>query len=223
MSDPAIWFGIAVRWDDEPLMRPSHAGASIALTLHEATPSHAHDMDEATLCDQALRGDTASWSALVQKHNHRVVVALLGRGAPMDRAKDIAQDAWLRLVEQQREGRLSHLQLPGLAITQATFLFLESVRRVRRSEPLDDASDQVMDPRANAEATLLTEERFARAEKVLARCSPSARNVFKLVYGGEGLDHAEVATRLGLSLQRVRQIICEVRKLLRESFEGVRP
>ncbi len=140
----------------------------------------------------------------------------------MDRAKDIAQDAWLRLVEQQREGRLSHLQLPGLANTPARFVFLEWVRRGRRAEPLDDASEQVIDPRANAEATLLTEERFARAEKVLARCSPSARNVFKLVYGGEGLDHAEVATRLGLSLQRVRQIICEVRKQLRDSFEGGR-
>src|SRR5271154_1359446 len=108
-------------------MRPSPSGAAIALTLHElpaSAASLAHDMDERTLCERALHGDTASWSALVQKHNHRVVVALLARGIPIDRAKDIAQDAWLRLVEQQREGRLSHLQLPGLAITQATFLFL---------------------------------------------------------------------------------------------------
>jgi len=54
----------------------------------------------------------------------------------------------------------------------------------------------------------------------LSRCSPNARSVFRLVYGGEGLDHAQVAERLGLSLQRVRQIVCEVRKLLRGAVEG---
>jgi RNA polymerase sigma-70 factor (ECF subfamily) len=34
------------------------------------------------------------------------------------------------------------------------------------------------------------------------------------------LSHAEVAKKVGLSLQRVRQILCEVRKELREALEG---
>ena len=33
------------------------------------------------------------------------------------------------------------------------------------------------------------------------------------------MDHAEAAARLGLSLQRVRQIVCEVRKKLRDAVE----
>src|SRR4051812_48335576 len=60
-------------------------------------------MEERSLCEDALRGDVAAWNALVQKHNHRVVVSLLARGIRIDRAKDIAQDAWIRLIEQQRE------------------------------------------------------------------------------------------------------------------------
>jgi RNA polymerase sigma-70 factor (ECF subfamily) len=44
--------------------------------------------------------------------------------------------------------------------------------------------------------------------------------VFRLAYGGEGLSHAEVARRVGLSLQRVRQILCEVRAKLREAMQG---
>ena len=58
----------------------------------------------ATLEARALRGDQAAWNALVARHNPRVVVALLGRGLPLERAKDIAQEAWLRLIEQQRAG-----------------------------------------------------------------------------------------------------------------------
>jgi RNA polymerase sigma factor (sigma-70 family) len=181
-------------------------------------------MDRPTLEARAMEGDMAAWNALVQRHNHRVVVSLLARGVRLDRAKDLAQDAWLRLIEQQRDGKLSHLQLPGLAIAQAWFLALEAARRARRTEPREDAEvAKLADPRADAETRLLAEEQLARAEQVLSQCSPSARRVFHLAYGAEGLSHAEVAMKVGLSLQRVRQIVCEVRALLRAAVrvEGV--
>jgi RNA polymerase sigma factor (sigma-70 family) len=181
--------------------------------------------DEATLCAAALGGNAEAWSALVQRHNHRVVVSLLARGVRVDRAKDIAQEAWMRLVEQQRQGRLDRLQLPGLAITQAMFLSLEAQRReanTRRHDPIDEPAiaAALRDPQCDAESRLLTAERVSRALEVLATCSPSARKVFRLAYGGDGLSHAEVACRVGLSLQRVRQILCEVRAKLRAALEG---
>jgi RNA polymerase sigma factor (sigma-70 family) len=179
--------------------------------------------DEATLSAAALAGSAEAWSALVQRHNHRVVVSLLARGVRVDRAKDIAQEAWMRLVEQQRNGKLERLQLPGLAIAQATFLALEAQRRdavARKHDPIDEpaVAAALRDPQCDAEARLLTAERVARALDVLSTCSPSARGVFRLAYGGEGLSHAEVARRVGLSLQRVRQILCEVRAKLRDAF-----
>jgi RNA polymerase sigma-70 factor (ECF subfamily) len=172
-----------------------------------------------------LLGDAEAWSALVQRHNHRVVVALLARGIRVDRAKDIAQEAWMRLVEQQRQGRLERLQLPGLAITQATFLALEAVRREageRRHEPIDQPAVAAIlaDPGDDAESRMLTEERVERAVEVLSSCSASAKKVFRLAYGGDGLSHAEVAERVGLSLQRVRQILCEVRAKLRTALQA---
>jgi RNA polymerase sigma factor (sigma-70 family) len=187
--------------------------------------AHPPSTDEASLCAAALRGDSEAWSALVQRHNHRVVVALLARGVRVDRAKDIAQEAWMRLVEQQRQGRLDRLQLPGLAITQATFLALEAARResgARKHEPLDEpaVAASLRDPRGDAESRLLTEERIDQAVEILSGCSASAKRVFRLAYGGDGLSHAEVAERVGLSLQRVRQILCEVRAKLRTALEG---
>lgn len=195
---------------------PEPFGAAVASKGPALRP-----VDELPLCERALRGDLGAWNALVLRHNHRVVVALLARGVRVDRAKDLAQEAWIRLIERQREGRLSHLSLPGLAITQATFLALEEGRRTKRRE-LECAEElNLPDPAADAEAQLMTGERIARAEAVLSGCSPSARAVFRLVYGGDGLSHAEVAQHVGLSLQRVRQILCEVRKLLRSAMDGV--
>ena len=183
--------------------------------------------DERTLCARALEGETAAWNALIAKHGHRIVVSLLARGVRIDRAKDLAQEAWIRLIEQQRAGRLSHLQLPGLAIAQAAFLSLEAARRDgARGEPLPldgeigRIATDLVDPAADAETRLLTSERVDRAERVLATFAPNARDVFRLTYGGDGLSHADVAKKVGLSLQRVRQILCEVRKELRTALEG---
>jgi len=209
-------------------IRASHAPASPALELVPGPARVAQcPLDERTLCARALEGDTAAWNALVAKHDHRVVVSLLARGVRIDRARDIAQEAWIRLIEQQRAGRLTHLQLPGLAVAQAAFLSLEAARRDgSRGEllPLEGEAGRIatdlVDPAADAEARLLTGERVERAERVLATFAPNAQDVFRLTYGGDGLSHADVAKKVGLSLQRVRQILCEVRKELRATLEG---
>jgi RNA polymerase sigma-70 factor (ECF subfamily) len=181
-------------------------------------PTPAEEAARADLAARALGGDEAAWNALVAKHNQRVVVALLGRGLPLERAKDIAQEAWLRLLEQQRAGKLRELRLPQLAITQATFLALDAARRDGRTLALAENFDAA-DPQPLSEQRLIGEQELARAQRVLAKCSPSARKVFALVYGGGNLSHADVADEVGISVQRVRQIVCEVRKELRRVFE----
>lgn len=171
--------------------------------------------------ERALRGDMVAWNSLIAKYNHRVVVALLARGVSIDRAKDVAQDAWVRLIEQQRAGNLRELKLPALAVTQAIFLSIDAARRDGRERAtFDDEAEDIADPCPPPDLRMMSEERFAIADKVLGKCAPSARKVFELAYGGEGLSHAEVAARVGLSTQRVRQIVCEVRKLLRAAIEG---
>jgi RNA polymerase sigma-70 factor (ECF subfamily) len=146
---------------------------------------------------------------------------LIAKGVTLDRARDIAQETWTRLIEQQRAGKLPRIELPGLAITQASFLALDDARRRRRGpRPLDDAPEaDVQDPRANAEEQLVTREQIERAITELERCSPQAKRVFSLVYEGAGRPHADAARTLGISVQRVRQTLCEVRARLRGALE----
>jgi RNA polymerase sigma factor (sigma-70 family) len=202
---------------------------SVALPGEKMAPSDtaiaAVQQDNASLAELALQGDKEAWNVLIARHNHRVMLALLARSVRIDRAKEIAQDAWIRLIEKQKQGRLLQLNLPGLAISQAVFLALDDARRNQTQLAAGDepVSQELADSTANAEEKFLTQEQLQCARLALAKCSVSARQVFCLLYENPEISHAEVAQQVGLSLQRVRQIICEVRKQLRVALQGLTP
>ncbi|WP_227026780.1 RNA polymerase sigma factor [Corallococcus soli] len=180
--------------------------------------------DEESLSRRALAGERAAWDLLIARHQRRVVVSLLARGLRVDRAQELSQETWARLIQQQQRGLLTELRLPYLALAQASFLASDDARRTRRESVDGTVEDlperqQPVDPTQSAERRLLSEEQLARAREALAQVSPGARDVFLLACDGQGLPHSEVATRVGLSVQRVRQILCEVRKKLRTALE----
>jgi DNA-directed RNA polymerase specialized sigma24 family protein len=113
------------------------------------------------------------------------------------------------------------MKLPGLAIAQARFLLLSGRRAAGSLEVLaPQAMPAAIDGGPSVEDRLLGREQLRRAQQALAACSPSAQRTFGLVYEQPGLAHAEVARQMGLSLQRVRQILCEVRQRIRSAIEG---
>jgi len=196
--------------------------ATVIKELRESPP--ASSLGEEELRSAALRGDGASWSALIARHNHKVVVSLLGRGINLERARELAQEAWLRLIESQRAGRLSELVLPGLAIVQAGFLSQNEWRSRGRSGDPARTEQELADatcssPPALPEERAIQRQRLAQVQRALAGCPPSARQVFEYVYGHPELTYEQVALKFQLSAQRTKQIVCEVRKRLREALE----
>jgi RNA polymerase sigma-70 factor (ECF subfamily) len=169
----------------------------------------------------ALAGDREAWNVLIKRHERGVLVRLLARGVRVDRAKDILQDTWARLIEQQREGRLDRLELPGLAIAQAMYLAMEEARRQARNLPIEEAPEVALlsDPRPSIEERLTSRADLDRAVDELGRCSPQARRIFAMVYDEPGTPQAEAAKAVGISVQRVRQSLCEVRARLRAAME----
>jgi RNA polymerase sigma-70 factor (ECF subfamily) len=183
--------------------------------------------------DAATPLPRAAWDEAFRAHNHRVVVSLVAMGVRADVATDIAQAAWTRLIEQDRAGKLHDVRLPGIAIAQARLLALEARRReaverrrMARNGSLDDEPDHatpdavsLLTADDDPERTVLNREELERAVEVIAAASPSSQRVFRLVYGEPPLPHARVATQVGLSVQRVRQIVCELRKKIRDVFD----
>jgi RNA polymerase sigma factor (sigma-70 family) len=196
---------------------------ALTLKLSRSPRTQVKEMDAsaADMAERALRGDRQAWGELIQRHSHEVLVFLLARGVRVDRAQELVQETWATLLTQQERGKLQQLRLPSLALTQAHFLLLHEVRRrPERFASLEDLRLEVLDDASpSPEAQLLSKQELERARSLLEQCSPSGQRVFQLVFGRPDLSHAEVAEHVGLSVQRVRQILWEIRSRLRRMLE----
>src|SRR5439155_21217242 len=81
------------------------------------------------------------------------------------------------------------------------------------------ADDVDGDPKADPEEQAIRRDRLDLILRELAACPPRARQIFRAVYGASGRSQAEVARDLGLSVQRVRQAVCEVRARMRAALK----
>ena len=159
---------------------------------------------------RALEGERGAWDQLVSEHGRVVYLSLLSRGVRAERARELTQETWTRLWRKARAGGLGALQLPGLAIRQAAFLAGTDLRRARTGERGDlpgtvPPQEDEVDARRRVQAVL----------RALAGCDAIDRSLFQAVYS-DGMPHAEVALLLGLSVQRTRQRLCELRGRLRD-------
>lgn len=157
------------------------------------------------------------WDDAIRQHDRRVYLSVLALGLPPDRAREVTQQTWTRLMEQHTQGKLDHLELPGLAIRQARFLALNEHQRSRTELRVLAAVPEPAAP--DPERALASRQELERVLAALATCSPMARKVFRLVYATPGGNAASAAQAVGLSLQRVRQILCETRSHIRKQME----
>jgi RNA polymerase sigma-70 factor (ECF subfamily) len=156
------------------------------------------------------------WDVAVRDHNARVVASLLALSVPIHQADELASQAWARLIEHERAGELAEIKLPGLVIKQARFLALSWLKTRDREVGL---SDDIAQASTDPVRALIARRDVEIALRVLATCSTSAQAVFRSLYDDPPPSHDIVARRVGLSVQRVRQILCEVRKKIREALE----
>jgi RNA polymerase sigma-70 factor (ECF subfamily) len=206
-------------------MQGKDPGLALSLACprpHHPAPVTPHaDKPEQQVVELARAGDREAWDELIARHDHRVVLSLLARGVRLARARELSQQTWMRLYEQERAGRLERLELPGLAVRQAAFLALEDARR-REPDAVDATPElaALTDPSASIEERLIRRDELRRAQAELERCPPSARRVFSFIHANPDMRHADAARELGLSVQRVRQILCEVRARLRAAIHS---
>jgi RNA polymerase sigma factor (sigma-70 family) len=170
--------------------------------------------------ERLVAGDREAWNEAIARHNRRVVVALLARRVRLDRAKDLAQEAWTRLIEQCGRGMLKQVKLPGLAIRQALFLAqdlerAESLRGHAGETPLAQAESG----EPSVERRIMSQEMLGRARAMIRSLPRRNREIFELCYDDPHLSHASAAERLGVSVQHVRQTLCLVRKHLRQMLK----
>ncbi len=168
---------------------------------------------------QARAGNRDAWNRLALHYSRRVVVALLADGLPLDVAQELAQQAWSFIWTKHHNGTLSDLQIPGLIIAQARFFAKDRHRHnVKQSQALwPDAESSAAPDRQVIHAQVLQ-----RVQTELQKRSLVQQRIF-LAAIVDVRAHEDIARAESLSIQRVRQIIWEVRQSLRASLgpEGI--
>lgn len=184
-------------------------------------PTQGDRMADDELERRALSGDETAWNTLIRRHDRRVWATVLALGADPDTASDITQETWIKLLQRARAGSLPQLKLPGLAITQARFLYLNRLALKKDTVGTDDPDHPVhlADPALNAEQRMASAQELQRVMAELNALPERTRSMMGAVYD-EGLSAAEASSRFGLSVQRVRQTLCEVRHRLRAALGG---
>ena len=159
------------------------------------------------------------WRQAVAQHDHRLIISLLAAGLRLDEARDVAQEAWLRVMESAAAGRLERVELPGLVLRQASFIVADRqrARRLRLLAPEHEV--QALSAAETAEGPTHARELLAVVNAELAAASPRARGVFLAAFESPEVGHEALAKKEGLSLQRFRQVLCEVRAKLRRGVE----
>jgi RNA polymerase sigma-70 factor (ECF subfamily) len=163
------------------------------------------------------REHTQQIEQLFRDHNEALIRFLLTRLRSRQEATEVAQEAYVRLLNLDEPGAVSYLR---------AFLFKTAanlaVDRMRRSEVHDRATGspffaELTDART-PERRVAASQTLHRLERLIAGMPGKRRQAFVLRCV-QGMDGAAVAAELGLSARMVRQYVAEALLQCRASLD----
>lgn len=175
---------------------------------------------DASLVRRALAGDVAALDVLLRRHARAAYLVALARlGEPAD-AEDACQEALVRCVEHLHDCRTPERFGAWLMqIVRNTSHNWREHLRVRATETLGDHLNLHGPPHADDRA--LRAELRAELWRALEKVTPVQREVV-LLHDLEGMRHADVAERLGISTTMSRRHLSDARETLRASLSHYR-
>jgi len=161
---------------------------------------------------------TTELTRLFQQHNASLVQLLRARLRSDEEAWDVAQEAYVRMLQLDRIGTISYLRtyLFRTAFNIATDrLRSGQVRRESHRDPMFDPGVEERSPDRFAVAS----EALHAVEAALAGLPANVRETFLLYRFGE-LEVVEIARRLGVSDRMVRYYVQQAMSACRAAMEG---
>ncbi|PJG45716.1 RNA polymerase subunit sigma-70 [Sphingobium sp. LB126] len=162
--------------------------------------------------------------ALYRLHRAELLRMLIARIGDSGEAEEILQEMWIRLRHASTSPIANgRAYLFRMAQNLVIDRLRERQRRMRRERVwLDDLSgagggSERADAGPNAEEAMLDREETARLASALETLPDGARRAFEL-HKVEGLSHAEVAMRLGISKSGVEKHMAVAMKYLRRAL-----
>jgi RNA polymerase sigma-70 factor (ECF subfamily) len=163
----------------------------------------------------ARRADEAELAAIYAERRHELLAFLVGMTRDPETAEDVLQEAFLRLVQESRAGRMPEEPRAWLYRVAAN----AAIDRSRRGQALARFLPRLFsrDEPDVPETAALRGERDAELHRALGRLSSDRRAA--LLLAARGFSGAEVASLLGRSEGATRTLLCRARLELRDLLE----
>lgn len=151
-----------------------------------------------------------------------LLVGYLCRRLPEEDAKDIAQEAMIRLM---RYRDLPQEQLRRLVYRIAANVLLDRGRRIGSSGSgaqvsLDDGYDWLQSPEPSHEQRIDQQQQLVHVRQLILQLPERCREVY-LLNRIEGMSYTQIAERLGISVKAVEKHVSRALKGLRQGMEMI--
>ena len=207
----------------------THGGAVAAGGAPECALS---DLEDPALIARAQAGDRAAFDVLVHRYDRDVLQLVLRVVRSPDEARDIYQEAFLKIYRNLHRFRLESGFYTWI-YRVVTNVCLDHLRR-RRSRPEDQAPaiaaldtgrtqpadffDSQQNTQADPERRLLGQEIGQRIDAALAQLSPRERMIFEMKHY-QGLKLRAIGDVLGTSEETVKNSLFRATRKLREQLQ----
>ncbi len=163
------------------------------------------------------RQDAAALIASFEENYEELLRFLTRRTGNVERAADLAQDTYLRLITAGPS--VGTIDNPRAFVYRvAGNLAVDDLRRGIRTDAYftaEDVGESVLDPAPSPEAAYLSKERLQIVDNALSEL-PSKARLALLMFRVEGLPHKAIARRLGVSESMVAKYIVQALRHCRD-------
>lgn len=189
------------------------------LSMLPSAGEGAADDPDAALLAAAGRGEPRACAELVDRHLgrvHRLAFRMLDDASE---AEDVAQDLFLRLWQAAPAWRRAEARVSTWIHTVTLNLCRDRLRRRRPQSPLDEktAGRLIGDASEWPDAALQSDQRDAALRQAIQDLPERQREAL-LLFHYEGLDQAECAVALGVSVDALESLLARARRALKLRF-----
>lgn len=187
---------------------------------HSVAKTHSRDSESATP-GSGHDDRAASVERLFKEHNRSLVSYLALRLRSVQEAKEVAQEAYVRILQLDRPGTESFLR--NLLFRVGSNLAIDRLRHRVHQQKYEETADPTLDTGLNApEHATVAGEQFDTLSKSLSELPPKCREALML-FRLEGMSQQAIAARLNVNERTVRDYINQALSYCRLRIDGATP
>ncbi len=180
-------------------------------------------LNDKELIARYLDGDEKSFEILLNKHKEKIYTSIYLFVKDHERANDIFQDVFIKIVKTLRAGKYNHEgKFKQWAMRIAYNMCVDNFRKNKRRSiihPTDDFDifDVIESEEANREDSIIKEQTYAKVRALVDKLPPEQREVVILRHYAD-MSFKEIAamTRVSINtaLGRMRYALINMRKMV---------